>query len=197
MVFVRPRSESLGEEANRFGVSGLLYQSDMLMYDHASESLWSQISATAITGDRMGERLEVIRSTQELWGDWQSAHPNTKVLSRDTGFKRSYGRQPYGDYATSRELLFPVRQDRRYHPKMRTIGLRLKSGEARAYPAAELEGRAEAVVEDFEGYAVRISYDVKSKRFAVDASPEVEVIEAYWFAWVAFHPKTTVYRPLR
>ena len=80
---------------------------------------------------------------------------------------------------------------------MRTIGLRLKSGEARAYPAAELEGRAEAVVENFEGYAVRISYDMKGKRFAVDAPPEVEVIEAYWFAWVAFHPATTVYRAVR
>jgi len=197
MVFERPGSASMSGESIRFGVSGLLYQSDMLMYDRASESLWSQISATAITGKRMGQRLEVLRSTQERWGDWRSAHPNTKVLSRNTGFKRSYGRQPYGNYATTRKLLFPVRQDRRYHPKMRTIGLRLASGRARAYPAGELEGRAEAVVEDFGGYEIRISYDVESKRFAVDAPPEVEVIEAYWFAWAAFHPETTVYKAER
>jgi hypothetical protein len=197
MVFGRPRSGSMGGEAIRFGVSGLLYQSDMLMYDHASESLWSQILAMAITGKRMGQRLEVLRSTQESWGDWRSAHPDTKVLSRNTGFKRSYGRQPYGNYATTRKLLFPVRQDRRYHPKMRTIGLRLKSGEARAYPAAELERRSEGLVENFEGHPVRISYDVKNKRFDVEAPPEIEVIEAYWFAWVAFHPETTVYEAER
>ena len=197
MVFERPGSASMSGEAARFGVSGLLYQSDMLMYDHASESLWSQILATAITGKRMGQRLEVLRSTQERWGDWRSAYPNTKVLSRDTGFKRAYGRQPYGNYATTRELLFPVRQDRRYHPKMRTIGLRLKSGEARAYPAAELERRGESLVESFEGRPVRISYDAKSKRFEVEAPPEIEVIEAYWFAWVAFHPETTVYEAER
>jgi hypothetical protein len=197
MVFERPGSESIDEEAIRFGVSGLLYQSDMLMYDRTSESLWSQISATAITGKRMGQRLEMLRSTLERWGDWRRAHPETKVLSRDTGFKRAYGRQPYGNYATTRELLFPVRQDRRYHPKMRTIGLRLASGEARAYPAAELERRSESLVENFEGHSVRISYDVKSKHFSVDAPPEVEVIEAYWFAWVAFHPATTVYEAER
>jgi hypothetical protein len=197
MVFERPGSVSMNEEAIRFGVSGLLYQSDMLMYDRASESLWSQISATAITGKRMGQRLEVLRSTQERWGDWRRAHPKTKVLSRDTGFRRSYGRGPYGNYATTRELLFPVRQDRRYHPKMRTMGLRLASGEARAYPAAELERRSEGLVENFEGHPVRISYDVSSKRFDVEAPSEVEVIEAYWFAWVAFHPATTVYQAER
>jgi hypothetical protein len=197
MVFERPGSESMRGEAIRFGVSGLLYQSDMLMYDQASESLWSQILATAITGQRMGQRLEVLRSTQESWGDWRSAHPDTKVLSRDTGYKRAYGRQPYGNYATTRKLLFPVRQDRRYHPKMRTIGLRLKSGEARAYPAAELERRSESLVENFEGHPVRISYDVDRKRFEVEASPEIEVVEAYWFAWVAFHPETTVYEAER
>lgn len=197
MVFERPVPESMSEEADRFGVSGLLYQSDMLMYDRASESLWSQISAMAITGKRIGERLELLRSTQERWGDWRSAHPNTKVLSRDTGFKRSYGRQPYGNYATTRKLLFPVRQDRRYHPKMRTIGLRLASGEARAYPAAELERRGETLIENFEGHKVRISYDVERKHFAVEAPPEVEVIEAYWFAWMAFHPDTTVYEARR
>lgn len=197
MVFDRPRSESMNGAADRFGVSGLLYQSDMLMYDRASESLWSQISAVAITGKRIGQRLGLLRSTQSRWGDWRSAHPNTKVLSRNTGFNRAYGHQPYGNYATTRKLLFPVRHDRRYHPKMRTIGLRLASGETRAYPAAELERRGETLIENFEGHAVRLSYDVESKSFAVEAPPEVEVIEAYWFAWLAFHPATTVYEAER
>jgi hypothetical protein len=197
MVFSRPTPDPMSEEADRFGVSGLLYQSDMLMYDRASESLWSQISAMAITGKRMGQRLEILRSAQQRWGDWRSTHPDTKVLSRNTGFRRSYGRSPYGSYATTRKLLFPVRQDRRYHPKMRTIGLRLDNGKARAYPAAELERHAETLIENFEGHEIRIRYDVERKRFSVEAPPKVEVVEAYWFAWAAFHPATTVYEAER
>jgi hypothetical protein len=80
---------------------------------------------------------------------------------------------------------------------MRTIGLRLASGEARAYPAAELEARGEILNETFEGHTIRIGYDAKRKHFDVEAPSEVEVIEAYWFAWVAFHPETTVYEAER
>ena len=193
MVFDRRLPSSAGEAPDRFGVSGLLYRSDILMYDRASESLWSQISAVAVTGKRMGERLELLRSTQERWGDWRIAHPETRVLSRETGFERSYGHQPYGDYATTERLLFPARHDRRYHPKMRTLGLRVANGETRAYPAEELERQGMAVIEIFDGHEVRVSYDVERKRFGVEAPPEVDVIEAYWFAWAAFHPETTVY----
>ena len=187
------RNTSRGTSADQFGVSGLLYQSDMLIYDRATESLWSQISAKAVTGKRLGQQLTLIRSTQQRWSDWRAAHPDTKVLSRDTGYRRSYDRQPYGNYADSQKLLFPVEQDRRYHPKMRTVGLRLANGRTRAYPAAELERHGSMLIEDFEGHRVQITYDVDQKQFDVEVPDAVEVIEAYWFAWVAFHPSTTVY----
>ena len=189
-------SSQLGD-ADRFGVSGLLYQSDMLIYDQASESLWSQISARAVTGKRMGQQLTLLRSTQQRWGDWRAAYPETKVLSPDTGYRRSYSRSLYGNYANSGNLLFPAYQDRRYHPKMRTVGIRLANGRARAYPAVELERHGSTLIEDFEGYRIRISYDVDRKQFDVAAPSSVEVVEAYWFAWVAFHRSTTVFRAER
>lgn len=128
----------VGEQVRRFGVSGLLYRSDLPMFDRESESLWSQISAEAVTGPSRGERMVQVRSKMRRWGDWKSAHPATSVLCPDTGHRRSYGRQPYGDYDSSRKLLVQVPLDGRYHPKMRTVGLRLADGRARAYPLEEV-----------------------------------------------------------
>jgi len=71
-----------------FGVSGLLYQSDMLLYDRATDSLWSQIKGEAVTGPLMGARLKLLSSTQTTWAQWKKNHPETLVLSQKTGYKR-------------------------------------------------------------------------------------------------------------
>ena len=189
MVFDR----RVGGKPLRFGVSGLLYRSDLLLYDHASESLWSQISATAITGPSRGKRLELLRSPVVSLGAWRKQHPNTSVLTRDTGHQRAYGETPYGDYAASEELRFPAPADRRYHPKTPTVGLRLRSGEARAYPANEVVAAGGVVAERFEGRDVQIVYDAEDGSFRIEAPADVEVIEGFWFAWAAFHPNTSVY----
>ncbi|MGH0034210.1 MAG: DUF3179 domain-containing protein [Myxococcota bacterium] len=184
----------LDGRARRFGVSGLLYQSDLLMFDRETGSLWSQITARAETGALMGRRLALVRSRIERWGRWKASHPSTTVLSRDTGHRRDYDRSPYPGYAESPDLSFPVRrQDPRYHPKMPVLGLRTADGRARAYPAVELRragGRAE---ERFAGRRVRIRYDLDAKVFQVEAPAAIEVVEGYWFAWVAFHPETEVF----
>lgn len=176
-----------------FGVSGLLYQSDVLFYDRETDSLWSQIHSRAVTGPALGTRLRMLRSEMALWGEWKRAHPDTTVLSRETGHRRDYNRSPYAGYATSDRLLFPAKFDSRYSPKMPTIGLRLVGGPARAYPAVEVARAGGTVEESFEGRPVRVSYDADAQIFEVEAPQEVEVIEGYWFAWSAFHPDTTSY----
>ncbi len=181
-------------KTRRFGVSGLLYQSDLLLYDRESESLWSQISATAVTGSLAGKRLKVLRSSLLTWGAWKREHPQTTVITLDTGHERAYGQQPYGDYATSERLYFPARQDSRYHPKMPTLGLRAQNELARAYPAAELEKAGGSIKEKFAGHDIVVSYDATQQVFDVDAPLNIEVIEGYWFAWTSFHPKTTVFK---
>ncbi len=179
--------------ARTFGVSGLLYQSDLLLYDRESESLWSQIAAKAITGPALGERLRVLRSSLLPWGDWKASHPDTEVLSLDTGHQRPYARDPYDGYSGSDTLIFPAPIDQRYHPKMPTLGVRLADGPARAYPALEVERAGGRVQDRFEGRSVRVSYQSEKQVFEVEAPLELEVIEGYWFAWAAFHPKTTVF----
>jgi len=176
-----------------FGVSGLLYRSDLLMYDRESESLWSQISAEAVTGARLGQRLRLLRARIERWADWRRRHPHTTVLSPDTGHDRDYRRSPYGDYARSGRLFGAARPDPRYHPKTRTLGLRVPGEGARAYPATELERGGAPVLERFLGRSVRVAYDADRDAFDVQAPGDVEVVEGYWFAWAAFHPETSVY----
>ena len=183
----------IGGRVHTFGVSGLLYQSDLLLYDRETESLWSQIASAAVTGPSNGRRLRVLRSELVRWGDWKERHPHTTVLSADTGFRRDYGRSPYGGYAQSRELYFPAPVDRRYHPKMPTLGMRIAGGAALAFPALEVERSGGRVARRFEGHEVVVRYDPKAQVFHAEAPPEVEVIEGYWFAWAAFHPQTAVH----
>ena len=81
-----------------FGVSGKLYKSALVMYDRQTESLWSQILQKAITGPMTGTELSMLPAQHTTWGQWQSQHPGTLVLSPDTGFNRDYGRNPYEEY---------------------------------------------------------------------------------------------------
>ncbi len=81
-----------------------------------------------------------------------------------------------------------------YHPKTPTVGIRLPSGGTRAYPAKELSQAPHRVRERVEGFDIGVRFDPESKSFEVEAPPEVEVIQLYWFAWMAFHPDSTVYR---
>jgi hypothetical protein len=177
----------------RFGVSGLLYRSALVMFDRESESLWTQVGARAVTGPARGRRLRVLRSRIEPWGAWRARHPDTTVLSAQTGHRRTYGVSPYGDYALSERLLFGEKPDSRYHPKMPTLGLRLADGTARAYPAAELVRAGGAASERFGDGRVRVAYDPDLQAFEVEAPEAVEVIEGYWFAWIAFHPESQVF----
>ncbi len=101
-----------------FGVSGKLYKSNLLMYDTATESLWSQARGTAVVGDATDARLTLLPSNLITFADLRAHYPNARVLSRNTGYQRDYQRAPYGDYETNARLLFPTEDfDARFHPK--------------------------------------------------------------------------------
>ena len=197
LVFDRRPANDRGESPLEFGVSGLLYRSDLLMYDRSSDSLWSQIGAEAVTGERLGQRLPLLRSRMLPWGRWLALHPETSVLGTNTGYERRYGSSPYRGYERSRKLVAPAPLDGRYHPKLRTLGLRTSGGAARAYPSSELE-RAGGCIEEIELFGrdrVRIEWDSSDQTFSYDVSNDaLEVIEGYWFAWAAFHPDSEVFR---
>jgi hypothetical protein len=112
-----------------FGTSGKLVNSNLLMYDRQTDSQWPQILGMAIDGTSKGTVLEEIPLAWTHWPRWRQRHPDTVVLSTDTGYFRSYGRDPYGSYDKSGsyydsgEPLFPVMaKDGRFNPKDVVIG---------------------------------------------------------------------------
>ena len=140
-----------------FGVSGRLYESNVLMYDHQSESLWSQLAAEAVTGDHTGAKLAEVPTLVISWKAWKTAHPDTLVLSTSTGHVRDYDRNPYGAYESSGSLMFrPSRRDPRLRPKDRVLGL-VMGGAARAYPLSDLQDAGGTVEDSIDGRTVTIA----------------------------------------
>jgi hypothetical protein len=125
-----------GVEAE-FGVSGLLYNSDLLMYDRTDESLWSQINGTAVVGDQVGKRLEYYPSEIMTWGDWRKTYPDSAVLTTDTGAARDYSRDPYENYYFDESLLFPVNRTSEIydivHTKSEVTGIEVAGPEYGAF----------------------------------------------------------------
>jgi hypothetical protein len=181
----------------RFGVSGLLYNSDLLLYDSESESLWSQIEGRAISGPLKGERLTPLTLRLTTWKEWRKLHPESLVLSEETGYRRNYNRDPYEGYQDSEALYFPVmHRDHRYHPKERVIGIEL-NGVFKAYPFTELARLEGQVLTDrIDGKVVEIHFNIPLRSGQVYDPQGVELpsINSFWFAWIAFHPDTAVFR---
>ncbi|MXR40828.1 DUF3179 domain-containing protein [Halobaculum sp. WSA2] len=80
------------------GVSGKLVNNNLVMYDRATDSRWPQVLATAVDGPREGDQLREFGLTWTTWGRWREAHPDTEVLTEDTGYAKRYGSDPYGNY---------------------------------------------------------------------------------------------------
>jgi hypothetical protein len=122
-----------------FGTSGKLYNSNLVMYDRTTKSLWSQAMSQAIVGKLAGVRLERVPFDVAYWKDWKQLYPDSKILSRDTGSSRPYGVDPYGDYYTSKEVLFPIaKHDDRLGPKEIVIEFENK-GQYKAYRLQDIE----------------------------------------------------------
>ncbi len=196
MVF----ASNAGDGALIFGVSGLLYNSDMLLYDRNTESLWSQIKSQAISGRLEGTVLPQLPAQHTTWAAWRENHPDSEVLSDDTGFRRNYERSPYVGYERSRKLYFRVanKAPKRYHPKSLVLGLEV-DGVYKAYPFEELADQKQAVIADrISGKTLSIHWnEAAQSAYATDAEGGAyPTTTAYWFAWYAFHPDTLVFPDL-
>lgn len=179
-----------------FGVSGLLYNSDVLLYDRQTESLWSQLMKQAVTGPMRGTELKLLPMIYTVWGKWIDTHPDSVVLSRATGFRRDYDRDPYAGYENSEGIWFPVKKrDNRFHPKEQLLGLEI-DGKFKAYPFSELSKNKGDIKEQFGGQEIVVRYDKKNRVAEIHdtSGATLPAIRTFWFAWYAFHPDTAVYR---
>ena len=184
-----------GVELN-FGVSGLLYNSDVLLYDYRTGSLWSQLLSKAISGPLKGAEIPAIPTAHTTWRDWRKRHPETLVLSTDTGFRMDYRRSPYGEYQSKGRLMFPVGQrNKAYRNKEPVLGVKI-GGVEKAYPFKELRKHGASSFEDsVGGTELTIEWREKEKyaRAIGSNGEEIPTVIVYWFAWYAFHPGTDIF----
>jgi Protein of unknown function (DUF3179) len=179
-----------------FGVSGLLYESNVLLYDHQTESLWSQLQEEGVTGPHTGTRLKALPSVMTTWQVWRAQHPNTLVLSTKTGFPRDYSRSPYEAYAKSPTTMFPVKHaDARLSPKDKVIGVSVGDTH-KAYPLKLVRKRTTPIEDTVGNTQVKVVYNTEAESAQVVEANSGKLLPAvvvYWFAWATFHPESSVY----
>ncbi len=187
----------VGDEPVEFGVSGYLLNSNLVIYDRKTDALWSQLTGEALTGAQIGEELNKITAWTVQFGVWKQDHPNTLVLSTDTGFERDYDLYPYGEYKESKEIYFALENsDNRLFEKDLVIGVTL-ADKSKAYPVSVLKEKFPEGGE-FEdsvgGHPVFIKWD-KAMLTATDTVRNIDLPSdtTYWFAWAAFYPETEIY----
>ncbi len=192
MVF----SRKIGGQIATFGVSGLLYRSDVLMYDRESESLWSQLAMKAVSGPNVGKQLRWLPSHHLTWKAWKKKHPTTEVLSTETGYSRNYGGQAYASYFASGNTMFPVPHERKELPNKEWVLGVILDGKAKAYPVSQLPSQKE-VQDTIGNTSVTVLYDAERKHPQIKLADGslAPTVMVFWFAWQAFYPETALWSP--
>lgn len=161
----------LGDTVLEFGSSGLLMRSNKLMYDRNTDTVWNAITGTPAFGPlaASGLALDVLPVVVTDWASWLEQHPDTSVLSLNTGFRRNYSNgAAYSDYFNSSDLMFPSWQQdtAMIENKDMVFALRLQ-GQAKAYPLESII--PERIINDRVG-----STDLV---IVADATPERDFFE--------------------
>lgn len=183
----------IDDQALSFGVSGLLYYSNVLLYDQQTNSLWSQIMSEAISGPMKGKNLEPIPVTRMKWSEWKKTNAQDLVLSRKTGFNFDYGKAVYVGYDKTQQIPFPVESEsRELKNKEMVIGISI-NGEHKAYPLKKLKKKP--LTDELGGTKITVRYS-KENQSATIADSKGNIIPSlmtFWFAWHAFHPSTKIF----
>lgn len=189
---VVPGSSDAGEEAGQivleFGVSGALYNSNVLMYDRRNRGLWSQIAMEAVSGPLAGTKLATWPVDIVTFREFRRTHPDAPVVSRETGHKRDYGASPYENYFGSDRLMVPVRGVGEALPK-KTLGIGIAT-ESGAWFVAQ--GAIDKTL-DVETDLGKVRLSRSDDRLAVDSAPKgVRCVQTFYYSWSAFYPKAIV-----
>jgi uncharacterized protein DUF3179 len=188
----------LGDKTYEFGISGLLFNSNVLLYDRQDEALWSQAGLIAISGPHAGKSLKHLAGWEiTAFANWRNAQPDSTIATLDTGYYSTerYNGIAYESYFQTDEVMFPVeRSDPRFINKYPVVGV-LVGETAKAYPIAMIADTAGGRIEDtIEGQRIVLEATSDPPTVRVVSSPEgARVIHTFWFAWYAFHPETEVY----
>ena len=186
-------------ERVEFGVSGKLWNSNLVMYDRKTDSYWSQALGEAIVGQMTGTQLEILPYNLTTFGLWKEVFPKGEVLTRDTGAIRFYGNDPYGDYYTNDKVLFPVNNtDSRLDSKELILGVVIDD-KPKAYVPKDIKKEGTAI-DSIGDTILTLKYNesldaVEIYKKTADDEIRVNPFSTFWFSWVAIHPQSEIYKP--
>lgn len=193
------RSETGGRKFT-FGTSGLLYESSKLMFDEETKSLWSTLQGQPVIGKlaRSGLQLEFEPVVTTTWGEWRGEHPETMVLSTDTGHRRDYSEgAAYRAYFATDELMFDVsHRDTRLKNKEEILAIRLAGRKPLAIPVRLLPRKGEFKVVH-EGTEIVIHTSKQGANRAYLNGRQIPAHRAFWFGWITQYPDTVLLSPRR
>lgn len=178
------------ERVLEFGVSGLLANSNIVMYDRASRTMWSQAMLEGISGRFAGTPLKTLPFELTSWGQLKSSRPGSHVVSFDTGYQRSYSTNPYERDLTTSQIRFPPRQFGRDLPS-KTRGMGLLDAQGRAVFVTAEAIRAGRTRIELGGATVHLAAGPAGIS-ATEVPAGIRAVQIFYYAWSAFHPETEV-----
>ncbi len=187
------RRTVLGRELE-FKTSDRIYNSNPVLLDDATKTRWSQFLGEAIMGRLAGQKLASLPVAVTTWKGWKSEHPETVVLSMETGANRDYDRKLYEDYYNVNHLLYEVEhEDDRLPNKIPVYGIEVE-GRFKAYPAGVLQ-RKGTIRDEVAGIPVTLDMNESGIVTALrgDRGEGLPIRRLLWFSWAAFHPETEIY----
>ncbi len=134
-----------------FGVSGLLYNANLILYDRNTDSYWSQLRLECINGELINETPSLVNIVETNWSTWKLMYPNSKVLSLENDLFRDYGTYPYGDYKTDHNyFIFPINPLNTTLPSKQRVFAIIDNGDAKVYKFEDFEG-GKTIIDSFNG----------------------------------------------
>lgn len=180
-------------EVVEFGVSGVLHDNDLVMYDRSSNTLWQQITGEAIMGKKLGQKLKTVPLTMTTWREWKRQHRKTKVLSLDTGFDgMDYQSERYGEYIASEQIYFPLgHSSAAMHPKTVVHGFDIDDFSF-AVDEKQLSGKPQSLAMNGETFLIQRDKDGTVLAVRLKDGQRYTSLRLFWFAWYNFHPNTAI-----
>jgi len=130
-----------GSTFSSFGVSGLLYNTNLILYDRKTDSNWSQILQKCVNGELIGDIPEKLSVIETNWKTWKESFPNSLVLTEETGFDKPYGTYPYGPYKTDHDFfLFQPDPINPALPNKQRIFALLNNSQSKVYKFSDFTG---------------------------------------------------------
>ncbi len=190
-VFSRRVKQANGDPAVlEFGVSGALFNSNVLMYDRRDKGLWSQLGMQAVSGPLAGTSLDMLPVRLVSAGAFRKAHAKASIVSRETGHQRDYGQSPYESYFAGEGLMVPVAKVGDALPR-KTLGLGVAVGEQAWFVPADAIGQEFAL--PTPAGVVRVKRTEAGVAVA-EAPAAARTAQTFYYSWSAFFPQTQVVR---